>query len=585
MNGYVLMERPNGSRSDYAFVVSLDGPIRSVAPSLIFAFLGFAFAQFAGQQTRKLPVAIFLTLALGGTFAAFWYPSLFGGLSAWYVGLVPLAFSLATLWFWRRWTSGRLHDRGGIVRLCGVVVSSLLFFAGTVGMRVAEIPDPGEPFDEQAYWKSLTQEPDEAGAKLLAAGFDLRERIKVADDQFGNPEQLESDPLENWQHVNWSELSGYLSRKRVPKQAGKYCEYVHFVFNDPWAKQFAEGALAPPDRLQAIGAMHLWSNPSDSTTTLSDGTRLFLIRSMIHLHEGKKEAALADLKVALAATRHGLHCSWGTLATFALDLQIEALATAEKMIVESQSDGMLLNGLLAILNSHAGMTGMPARRDDRNALAVPSFAGIVKSSYFAPRGNQISARSMSASEVEVALTKAPWEHARTERMRKRLFGQMLEQAEANRFPLPNQMYREFMLYFGSSSREDPRVAEYRSMARIVNDDNLQVFWFLDRQRAKYAEGLFLLRGLTLSVAAAISERERGHPIASLDDLVPAYFEQLPESPYDGQAFRYRISKGETLPLSHSRFDSFPEPTIPGQGLIFDTSNLNSVIPVPMPVKK
>jgi hypothetical protein len=86
--------------------------------------------------------------------------------------------------------------------------------------------------------------------------------------------------------------------------------------------------------------------------------------------------------------------------------------------------------------------------------------------------------------------------------------------------------------------------------------------------------LFLCRVAALQVALRLYQAEEGRPAEKLDELVPKYLRAIPADPYDGQPFRYRLSKGETLdwPPDGYMFGFGPPPEprkVPaGQGILW-----------------
>jgi hypothetical protein len=86
-------------------------------------------------------------------------------------------------------------------------------------------------------------------------------------------------------------------------------------------------------------------------------------------------------------------------------------------------------------------------------------------------------------------------------------------------------------------------------------------WRVDACRLKAALGLYRLL-----------EKKSAQ---KLEDLVPKYLLQLPVDPYSGQAFRYRISKGEELVIAG--VGEFQGPKVhdqekvrPGQAVLWST---------------
>jgi hypothetical protein len=58
--------------------------------------------------------------------------------------------------------------------------------------------------------------------------------------------------------------------------------------------------------------------------------------------------------------------------------------------------------------------------------------------------------------------------------------------------------------------------------------------------------LAALRAAVLQVALRLYQAECGKPAERLTDLVPKYLPAVPLDPYDGQPYRYRLSRGEEV---------------------------------------
>lgn len=190
------------------FLVAQPGSPLLLGPVGIFGFFayGFAVAVVLSQHARKMPVAVFLTVALGGTTAILWYPSLDRGMPAWRMVAVPVVLLIASRLSMRRWASQRLHDRMGLVWLVTAALGLALWIAGNLWWRVHEIPDVGEPFDTRAAWARLTGTPDTNGAELRRADNEatLRQDSVATERLAQNPREDDEDWRAGW--------SGFVSR-------------------------------------------------------------------------------------------------------------------------------------------------------------------------------------------------------------------------------------------------------------------------------------------------------------------------------------------------------------------------------------
>ncbi len=541
----------------------------AVALPFVFLIQGFGFAAFAGQQMRKMPVAIFLTLTLGGPAALLWYPSLFNGLAAWHALLIPIGLSLATLWLWPRWTSGRLHDRGGMVRLIGVLAAAALWQGGSLWWRVAQIPDPGQPFDATAYLASLRTTPGPHGAELRAASFELQDRLKLAGERFPigpafdeNGAPVKNSWWETWDYFSYGELSWNSVRWRIlcdgpPTRPGEYQDYLDLVFAGEWAERFAKAALAAPDCLQ-----HSQHFPSTQFELIGgpfcNAIDLIMIRSRLHMKEGKTDAAIDDLAIALAAVRHGSNKTWGQVANSSVNAQRGIVAVAGRLMRDPAADAKFRRRLADVLAKHEE--------------SLPSFTGIIQSTYLVV----LDRRSLlnSSDPVVWASVNAPWERHRVDRQIRQAFAWMMPQGRTNRFETGKASDRIVTSFFGRPADEIAKSSD-----KFVDDNNLGDIWRFLFVQSNYPDRLMQLRLLRVTLAAELFEADHGRPIQSLAELVPQYLDRLPESPYVGHSIGYRTADGG------ERDEWTGTLAVAGQGVVYDSSNPNRSFFVSSPAKK
>jgi hypothetical protein len=79
----------------------------------------------------------------------------------------------------------------------------------------------------------------------------------------------------------------------------------------------------------------------------------------------------------------------------------------------------------------------------------------------------------------------------------------------------------------------------------------------------------------LATAVALYQVEHGALPEKLDNVVPQYLKALPDDPFTGRSFRYRISQGEMLDRG-----SGPTIVVPGQALLESEADPTFVVPVP-----
>jgi hypothetical protein len=152
-----------------------------IFPTMPLAY-GFAAGHLAGMVFRKrLP-----TLIVGGGVAvalvALWLPSVvLGGLPLWQLLGPPLILVLAGQLMVRWWINERLGTWKAVTCLVSCTLAVGLWMTGALWYRVAEVPDPGPPFDRRAFEADLTAAAaaSEAGELFRQAareweGYELR---------------------------------------------------------------------------------------------------------------------------------------------------------------------------------------------------------------------------------------------------------------------------------------------------------------------------------------------------------------------------------------------------------------------------
>jgi len=97
------------------------------------------------------------------------------------------------------------------------------------------------------------------------------------------------------------------------------------------------------------------------------------------------------------------------------------------------------------------------------------------------------------------------------------------------------------------------------------------------------------RAMQLKLALRWFQADTGKPAENLDELVPKYLPSIPLDPYDGEPFRYRLSRGEEIVLPLEPNTALPPAAPltrkipPGQGVLW-SADKDRVFLVPLPPK-
>lgn len=547
-----LQFRPNEvafSRSDGVFLHT------GWADCYAFVVYGFATAVFVAQQTRKLPVAVFLTLTLGGGTAALWYPSLFHTMPPWRMWVVPVVLLAASWLCMRRWMSGRMRDRSGDAWLSATALALSLWIAANLWWRVHQFPDPGEPFDRAAA-KAWLAAPSPRGDALREARAAARSRVDAVtrarlvkrNGQLVAPDTDEGD--------FWG-FRDNVVRQGYPDKPGVFGEIIDDIFAGDWVDPFAKAALAEPDRSMTVGELGAW----ESDTRRLEAEELFLVRAMARVQRGDVDGAVADFDVALAGIRHDLHRTNGWTAMTAIGTNTLALQAIESTFTRP---------IFQKAGYRTKVAALLAQHDEK----LPGFAGIVESM---ERLADTPISKVFRDNPE-AIIDAPWEQVRRDRFRRRAIAMMLEQARADRYSRYGGL--------SGANAEFARFFDLDPQRTIFQDVNLSghimaqsMVWFLATERDQYAWGLEYLHGLRLALAASEFAAAHGRPAKTLDELSPEFLRTLPQSAYIGGQFRFATADSTELKRLIVNHEETLDVVV-GQQFITDDAAWRFFVPVP-----
>ena len=542
---------------------------------LLLGALGLAAGQFFGLHARRLPVAIFLTLFVATPMAAAWYAPLFGGEPAWHFVLVPILFLAATRLDLRRWTTGRLDGIASWIR-CGLVV--LVCFGWTALVlwhRVAVMPDVGEPFAvtesptetplERERNRRLAQPAEEASKRLYDSHLtqdDIHEPSRPSISQWHLSDiDLGSEPMTYMP----TPCDRVFALGAPDEGRDEFAQRLTEAFKGDWSaalrRELVDGPRRMPvleDRISSHAIRHRYS-----------AARLFCLRSILSLAEGKPNAALDDFGAALALIRNCVLYGSSDMVGRLNWTDDETLEVAETLLRRGGDDPAFCRGLLDLLNRHA--------------REMPSFSDAIKASYFA-------ANSSDASETRringyfgptAVLLESPVESIRYARLQRAFCRGLLSAAERKtlflRPPMGYAMGWEPQVRYLALATPDRNADDWLG---ILSQQSLvwplgDLFERFNRSCGHLAEANARLNAIRLACAAALYRHDRGRDPTSLKELAPEYFPALPESPYAECEFVFRRSAGEkwlfvARDYSDRHFDESTEmrrTIAPGTGVI------------------
>jgi hypothetical protein len=515
---------------------------------LLWAAYGFAIGQFCARAIRKPVVAGTISLLLSSV-AVIWWPSLIcGGLSAWQVFAAPLVLLAATriaLW---EWVAGGPYGSRSVV-LIGSSVAAALCLAGGIEYRVWQVPNVGKPFDVEHYVEWLpTPQQNKAGflTRSLLENLDLRWReaqtLPTKDPSRGRVHQLSNatDPLDEVLKEGWQRGNERLARQ------------LDHVFIRNWTSDvrlpdMPIGMFADPNSVDYS------RTPVRGAGNLLLAVRLLRARAVQLQAGGDRRRALDQLALALALIRNVQNHATYEEEVAALTAQTGAFQTFEKWLFVAGYEPELLRSALEVLRRHAS--------------EMPSFADHLEADYLVlTNTSEHPARFWFKQEALVIALQVPWERERYDRLLNAAFAGLLRAAgcsypdwlaeyEGQQHVAARHKDSKGTSILAAAGWQQPSGSSLAldQLGRLL-DQSILGSLVLSRpgwgSRLACEVVICRLRALELQVALALFQTERNRAARTLDELVPAYFPELPLDPFTGRQFGYRISpeRERLLPL-------------------------------------
>jgi hypothetical protein len=488
---------------------------------------GFCTGQIIVWLCRKTILALLLSLLVSAAAVGVWLPSLLcRGMSGWQMWLVPLCMLAASRLLVRVWAGGRILERKFIYSLAGLGLAAMAWFGVNLGYRAWEVRDAGEPLDLKAFRLSIP-----AGEENLAAT-----KIKEAADIV----------LEG----NIKDYSALLAE----------------------AERLPVGVLEiPPSGGQPYLLRHL-----PACIPMTNGLCL--------LAQGneKPDRALDYLAQVLALSRNLRRKAPYDSYLTGLRIEKSACAGLEQWLTGARSKPALLRRALDKLNRHVAET--PPLLDCLEAECYRS-AGLLEipiSWNFAQPGGRATNRIPEPWLVRgiVQSLEIPWEAERKVRLWRAVWAGLFRGGQTPCWQLPAyppdagpapEPVRTILHGWLPVTKGPEVTMTAAQLARLLEASwvtDARLFCPLAPLQVAATRARFRIDADRLTIALVLHQVEAGKPVDQLDDLVPKYLAQLPVDPYNGQGFRYRISRdGE--PVRGVNGEDLG-PVRVGQGILWST---------------
>jgi hypothetical protein len=260
---------------------------------------------------------------------------------------------------------------------------------------------------------------------------------------------------------------------------------------------------------------------------------LLSVRGLQLQAAGNDEAFVNNLRSGLALSRNLRHSSLIGSAQVGRGVESTMLEGTDCWLEELDGHPELLRRVRDILLTHEKETppfGQPQQKAEYlvalNSLEDPPK--LIKLQFVPTRATGKEASLEQAEDAVVTMAwLVPWEKERHERLLRALF-----EGDPSEVRVASEMARGALPFF-------PVFPNRR---------------FLEEERRQMCD----LHASQLKVALRLYQAENGKPAASLGELVrKQYLKAIPTDPFDGQPFRYRLSKeGEAIVWPE---DNPPEP--------------------------
>jgi hypothetical protein len=525
--------------------------VGTIVPLWAYLFLwllyGFSTGQLAGLLFRKSIVAGFVALGTAGLLVALWTPSLLGmGLHFWQVAGAPAAMLAASRLLMPAWTAERLLTRGAFVRLGCALLAAGLWTAGSIWYRVLEIPYLPEPFDVPAFAAtipSLAQESNPAGMEIRGVWKHVE---LMANELYV---ERRGDPLfddlrrDGGERDTFSRQIEAVTERGWPNRSSELGLWLNKQFQEEWYRQLATAARQPVGTVEDTKILTVTTRFGHLWVAVNDLNRILAARGLQRQAEGDPCAFVENLRIGLALSRNLRNRTPPLLAQIGLGAEIGILESAlDPWLERLPNDVQTLELLRDVLVDHERQR--------------PSIEEAVKAQYLLA-WNSLESEPAKLIESELRQV-AQWPRERQE----------LLEAECEavalfwRIPWERERHERILRV---AFRDDPR--EHRRIVQWSGTALGNLIW-QTRGQLRDRQSLVVLHAALLKTAVRLYQaKNQGRLPAQVADLAPDCLPVIPMDPFDGQPFRFRVSKGEELIWPDESLPNWPrlKPLAPRPG--------------------
>jgi hypothetical protein len=517
----VFQSRNPGERGE-SQLLTFFGPIEGKSAVLflgLWAAYGFAVGLVCGLLFRKPLVALVVTVGVGMLLVGIWAPSLVGGgLHSLQVAGVPLVLLVAGFFLMRPWAQDRLVslDVGLLVTTIVILCASLTLLG--LWLRIAEVPEVAEPADFPAFVAGLpTPEKNEGGRLTRSACSRVEELSKQWRMKRANQPLLPGDGPAPLTDETLQGQAGEVLRRGWPDGVPWLAGALDEVFAEDWWKRLAEAARKPvgvvedPRELTVLSPMR--------TLEPARLAGMLLPARALQLQKMKNDpAAFVDhLAISLALVRNMQNQAPWPPASLAAAIEGMQMRALDRWLEQLDGRHDLLARVAALLAEQE--ESLPVDDHEQKLadylIALNSLDRLgewLPSSLPSPGSD----RQIPVAALVEGAWRLPWEEARNRRIVRAMHwgpGTLGMDSPHSRL-LWNLGAMDWRRSGGGQHRHHLRAADFAARE--------------------------------LMVALRRFEAENGKPAERLAQLVPKYLERIPSDPFDGKAFRYRLSKGEMI---------------------------------------
>ncbi len=519
----------------------LSGPAEQPFVSLsIWLIYGLTVGHLCSICFRRRVVACAVALLVAAPFAALWLPSVVigGPIHAWQVWGLPTVFLLATLTVARARAEERLTFANGLTAVSGAVLLSAALTAASLWYRAVEIPAVADAIDFESFLATLPTPEENAGGRTAADGLrQLAEFRRTFDDESRRLPPPGAIAPQRRKFFEYSDKARAVAYAGWSNDHRDLATFLDRLFQGGWPGKLAEAANLP------TGVIIDPRTEPDDGTLLSesyDANNFLVARGLQRQAEGDPGAFVENLRIGLALTRN-LRRRTTLLSVSTARGQQRLLTQGVGVWLENLDRRPdLLQRALDVLRRHEAEP-VPNPEEIR---AGESFVERhrLKDPRTLPTTGPLFSPLFSSLGWGEALYRisfqAPWERVRFDRL-----------------------MDELASYDASAAKQALELAP-----PAVRTSTVLISNFLSgNKRYPNPEWFTTSRAAMLQVALRLYEAETGRPAEQLTDLVPKYLPSVPADPYDGQPFRYRLSRGEVLNRSSAYAGGAWGPLGPGNG--------------------